>query len=391
MALRSTRIVTPDGEVDGYLVLDGGTIGAVGPADPGVPVVDVRPAWLLPGLIDLHIHGAGGWAVAQGDPEVLRRLARFVASGGVTAFHATLAAASAERLVSVARAVAELMAEPGSGVLGLHAEGPFINPDRIGAMDIRQVRPASVPELEALERAAPGALRHLTLAPEADGAVQAIRWACDRGILVAAGHTDASVEQTQAAIDAGVRLGNHTFNAMRAFNHRDPGPLAALLADPRVALEVIADGVHVHPAALRLLAVLCGPDRVALVSDAVAPAGLAAGSYRLFGMTVIIDDAGCCRQESGTIAGSTRMLIDGVRTMVEQAGVCLADAVTMASATPARLAGYAGSKGRLVAGFDADVVVVSPDWQVQATVAAGRLRHQQAGGAPPTRPGLSFD
>jgi N-acetylglucosamine-6-phosphate deacetylase len=194
-------------------------------------------------------------------------------------------------------------------------------------------------------------------------------------VIVSAGHTDATYEEARVGIDAGIRVANHTYNAMRGLHHRDPGALAALILDDRVTCELIADGQHVHPAAIRVLLRLVGTERICLVSDATAPAGLPPGTYRFLGRQVRISQDGTCRFPDGRLAGSARFLLHGVRTLVERAGLPVASGVRMASAVPATVLRLAGTKGSLAPGMDADLVVVSAQWRVLWTLVEGRIAH----------------
>ncbi len=383
LIFRSGEIHADHGVVDGHIVVSGGRIEAVTEGDPPATtegsVIDVRPHRVLPGLIDLHIHGAGGWSVEAGRADEIVALARFLAAAGITAFQPSTAALPPEGLEKVAVAVSEAMDEQqadGARILGLHAEGPYLSPQKPGAMNPDFFRDPVKDEIEHLGAVAPGALRHLTIAPERAGAVELIQWLAARGdVIVSGGHTDASYEQAQAGIDAGIRLSNHTYNAMRSLHQRDPGALAAFALDDRVTCELIADGRHVHPAAMDFLVRAAGPERICIVSDAVAPAGLPPGMYDLFGIgrDARITEEGFCVFPDGTLAGSALLLLHGIRTMVEEVGVPPEEAVRMASLRPATVAGVDGSKGSLSPGKDADLVAVSEEWEAVWTVVEGRV------------------
>jgi N-acetylglucosamine-6-phosphate deacetylase len=396
LIVRSSEIHADHGVVDGHVVVSSGRIEAVTPGDPPAAaqdsMVDVRPHRLFPGLIDIHIHGAGGWSVEAGSPEEIRALARFLAASGVTAFQPSTAALPPAGLERVAAAVGEAMDDPpadGARILGLHAEGPYLSPEKPGAMDPSVFRDPSKEEIEHLGAVAPGTLRHLTIAPERPGAVELIQWLAGRGdVTVSGGHTDADYDQAVAGIDAGIRLSNHTFNAMRGLHQREPGALGAFALDDRVTCELIGDGRHVHPAAMEFLVRAAGPDRVCLVSDAVSPAGLPPGIYDLFGIgrDARLTEEGFCLFPDGTLAGSGHLLLHGVRTMVEEVGVSLVEAVPMASLRPATVAGVVGAKGSLKPGKDADLVVVSEAWEAVWTMVEGRVVRSPETPAPATNP-----
>jgi N-acetylglucosamine-6-phosphate deacetylase len=394
LTFRSTEIFAADGVVDGHVVVGDGRIQAVTAGDPpaGVEgsVVDVRPHRVLPGLIDIHVHGAGGWSVEAGIADEIRALARFIASSGVTAFQPSTAALPPDGLEKVAVAVREAMDDPpddGARVLGLHSEGPFLSPEKPGAMNPSFFRDPSREEVERLARVAPDTLRHLTIAPELPGAADLIRWLAERGdVTVSGGHTEASFDQAVAGVDAGIRLSNHTYNAMRGLHQRDPGALGAFALDDRVTCEVIGDGRHVHPAAMELLVRVAGPERVCLVSDAVFPAGLPPQTYDLFGQEARVTEEGFSVFPDGTLAGSAQLLLYGVRTMVEQVGVALGAAVRMAASQPAGVAGVDGSKGTLAPGMDADLVVVSDAWEPVWVLVEGRVVRSPDTAPPQTNP-----
>lgn len=396
LILRSNEIHAGEGVVDGHVVVSDGRIEAVSPGDPPAgpedSVVDVRPHRIFPGLIDIHIHGGGGWSVEAGRAEEIRALARFLAASGVTAFQPSTAALPPEDLEGVAMAVAEAMGDQpadGARILGLHAEGPYLSPQKPGAMNPDFFRDPSKEEIEHLGAVASGTLRHLTIAPERPGALDLIEWLAGRGdVTVSGGHTDASFQQAVAGIDAGIRLSNHTYNAMRGLHQRDPGALGAFALDDRVTCELIADGRHVHPAAIEFLARVAGTDRLCLVSDAVSPAGLPPGIYDLVGIgrDARITEEGFCVFPDGTLAGSARLLLHGIRTMVEEVGVPVEQAVRMASLRPAIVAGVEGTKGTLGEGKDADLVVVSESWEAVWTLVEGRVVRSPETSLPETNP-----
>lgn len=417
------EIYAAAGKVDGYLLVANGRIAAIEPgpvpaALAGVERIDLPNARLIPGLIDLHIHGAGGWPVEGADADGLCQLARYLAAFGVTGFLPTASAYPLAELEALARATRTAMAagsradyrpltdddrpwttghddgasfirtatSDGAAILGLHLEGPFLNPAQKGAMNINHFRSPSIPDMERLLQAGGGAVRRVTLAPELPGALELIRYLADRGVAVAGGHTDATFAETQAGIEAGVRIANHTYNAMRGLHHREPGALGAYLVDDRVTCEVICDLRHVHPGALALLLRAVGPERMALISDAIPAAGMTPGHYRLYGRDLYIDEEGFSKLANGTIAGSTKLMLDGLRNLVEQMGLPWEAAVRMAALIPAGLIGLADRKGSLAVGKDADMVAIGPGWQVEWTLVEGRVAWRPGDTAPALNP-----
>ncbi len=315
---------------------------------------------LVPGFVDMHSHGGAGVSYAD-DPD---RAAALHASHGTTAGLASLVTASPETLLAQVRTLA---AATRRGVVdGIHLEGPWLSRLHCGAHNSEQLRAPSDAEVDALLVAGDGTIAMVTLAPELPGAIATIRRLVDAGIVVAVGHTDASYELTKEAVDAGARVGTHLFNAMRALHHREPGPVPALLSDPRVTVELIADGVHLHAGVIRHVMATAGPDRVALVTDAMAAAGVGDGAFTLGGLDVDVDDGVARLHGTTTIAGSTATMDRLFATAVRLLGsddAALAGAVRMTSSTPAHILGLHRA-GVLAAGRDADLVVLDRDWRV---------------------------
>ncbi len=375
-AVRGT-IVTPHEIIrEGQVVIEGRKIVDVGPwsGDFTGQVLDFRDCLVAPGFIDLHVHGGGGSDVMDASPQGLDCLSDFLAAGGVTSFLATTYSAPQDEILAAALAVKKAVREgtEGAVALGLHLEGPYINPERRGAQNVAHVRSPSVKELDKVHRAARGALRMVTMAPELDGALEAASWLRSKGVVSSAGHTDATYDEMMAGVEAGFSYVAHLFNGMRPFHHREPGVVGAALDDSRVSVELIADGLHLHPAALRLVVGRKGAGKTTLVSDSVAPAGLGDGEYELGGERVRVEK-GRCFLGSGTLAGSTIRLSDAVRNMVELAGSPIAEAVEMASTTPARILGLMERKGRLTPGMDADLTVLDKSFSIRLTIVGGKI------------------
>ena len=274
----------------GWIRLAGSVIDAVGPGEPaeqesaGLSAVDLRGQWVLPGFVDMHVHGGGGTSFTEGTAEAARRAAEFHRRNGSTTILASLVTAPLAGLEARAAMLAGLARE---GVIaGLHLEGPFLAPARCGAQDPRHMIAPDVDVFDSLHAAAAGQLRVITLAPELPGATALIKAAAQAGVIAAVGHTDATADVTSAAVDAGASHATHLFNGMRPLHHREPGPVGALLDRDEVSCEVIADGVHLHDTAIRLVARAAGPGRLVLITDAMAAAGMPDGRYRLGSMRV---------------------------------------------------------------------------------------------------------
>mgnify|MGYP000949328927 CR=1 FL=1 len=363
--IHSARLIDAGAETpDAWIRIEAGRVAASGTGDSwrslgADEVVDASGAVLTPGFVDLHGHGGGGRAHEDGIEAIRVARATHLAHGTTRAVISLVAGSPAD-LATRLGAIADL-AEADASVLGAHLEGPFLDPAHHGAHDPALLLTPTPEAVAALIEAARGSLVQVTLAPELPGGHDAIARFAAAGVVVAVGHTDADVEATRRAFDAGATLLTHAFNAMPGLHHRAPGPVGAATGDPRVTLEVIADGVHLHPDVIRML-FAAAPGRIALVTDAMAAAGAADGTYRLGSLSVTVD-AGVARLADGTIAGSTLTQDAALRTAVA-AGVALPDAVAALTATPARTIGRP-ELGSLAVGAVADAVLLSADLHVR--------------------------
>ena len=385
--IHASRILTPDEEIsDGIIVVEDSRIAAVGHRDTtripaGATDFVAAGMTVVPGFIDLHIHGAGGHDVMEGNARALDRICATVARHGTTSIVATTVTASVEdtchSLEGIARYIrnhekSEFPPKENRAtaeILGVHLEGPFISKARRGVHPPDAIAKPSIEAFDKFVKAADGLVRILTIAPELAGAMPVISHAAAAKIVVALGHTDADYEQARAAIDAGARHCVHIYNAMRPFAHRDPGVIGAVLTDPDVTAEVIADLVHVAGPAIQVLIGTKGFDTVLLVSDGIAATGMPDGSYRLGNFEVSVKD-GVARNAEGKLAGSTLTLDRALRNVVAL-GVPMTDAVRMATVLPARRLGLAGKKGIIAEGADADLVALTPDLRVGAVMTRG--------------------
>jgi len=383
--VRAARVLTPDEEISpGAALIEDGVITAVGsdiPAPANTEVLDLPEATLVPGFIDLHVHGGGGYSLATHDAHEIESYARWVTAHGVTSFLATIFAPELEEALDFVRVAAHAVGNTagGANLLGLNMEGPFVNPDRRGALPKTWPLPPDPRTFDGIAQAAEGRIRLMTVSPEIVGTGQLIRAALSRGVAVSIGHTDADYDAALRAFQNGASHVTHAFNAMRPFHHRDPGVVGAAIDSEGVSVEVIADGVHLHPATVAMLIRALGPGRVALVTDAVPPAGLAAGEFRI-GQERAWLEAGRITLPSGTIAGSAATMDELIRNVALEWGlVDLAAAVRMASTVPARVLGLEASKGRIAAGFDADIVALDRDLNVVLTIAGGEAVYRRGG------------
>ncbi|HUP47156.1 MAG TPA: N-acetylglucosamine-6-phosphate deacetylase [Thermoanaerobaculia bacterium] len=325
---------------------------------------------MVPGFIDMHIHGGDGADFMDADPEANRRILRFHARHGTTAMAATTLSSSAADLERAVKAIAATAADEvgGAEICAIHLEGPYINRRNAGAQDSGSIRPADVHEIAALLAAAPRLKFVITLAPEIDGARALIEHFRGR-ILFSIGHTSGDFADAVAALGWGASHFTHLFNAMTGMHHREPGVVGAALVSADATAELIADGVHVHPAVLRIATMLL-PHRVALVTDAIRACGLAAGRYKLYGYEVTVDE-GTARLANGTLAGSVLTMATAVQNMVELAGLPIEAVIPLATEVPARILGIADRKGKLERGHDADLAVLTPRFQVERVFARG--------------------
>lgn len=357
----SGRIVTPDGVVEGSLHLDGARIAAV---EPGPAAAD---RWVLPGFVDIHNHGGGGFTFTTGDAGQAREAAAFHLRHGTTTMLASLVSSPFELMRDAVLAYAPLVAE---GVLaGVHFEGPYLSHARCGAQNPEFLRDPSLDELTEILKIADGALRMVTIAPERAGALDAIRLLAEHGTVAAVGHTDGSYAEVMAAVDAGATVGTHLFNGMRPVHHREPGPIVALLDSPTVVCELVADGVHLHDGTLAFAAHSAGSARSALITDAMTAAGMPDGEYDLGGLTVTVADR-VARLANGSIAGSTLTMDAAVRQALG-AGLSVTDVAAMAATTPARAIGLADELGALRPGLRADLVELDAELRVVRVMKSG--------------------
>lgn len=374
--LRADHVVAPDGVLPDAVIEVAGDRIVSCTAYPGAPEsadVEHVAGWVVPGFVDVHGHGGGGYDYATDDPAAALAARAFHAAHGTTTAFASLVTAP---LTVLHRQLATLADLVGAGhFAGIHLEGPFLAPAQRGAHDGALLRTPEPETVDGLIAGGRGHLAMVTIAPELPGAAPAIARFVAAGVRVAVGHTDADRDAVAAALDAGATVATHLFNAMRGVHHREPGPVPLLLADQRVAVELIADGFHLHPDVLRMAAAAAGPDRVMLVTDAMAAAGRSDGAYALGGQDVevrdgmarLVDGAG----RPGAIAGSTLTMASAFRTLAALVGIRAA--ATMASTTPARRLGLA-DVGRIEAGARADLCVVDDDGALVRVMQAGRWR-----------------
>ncbi|MDR1175722.1 MAG: N-acetylglucosamine-6-phosphate deacetylase [Treponema sp.] len=370
LIIRNARIITENSIVEGDLLAEGGRIAAFGAVPgkaEGTEELDAGGLFLSPGFIDLHNHGRLGVNVMDGKESSLETIARGQMSHGVTGFLAGTSSAPWDKNLAAVRAVTRWYAGEREGMarcLGLYLEGNYFSMEKRGAHNPDYLRPLSVEEMGELLEAGSGAVKVVCLSPELPGAAAVIRFLKERGVVVAAAHSNATYREALAGINAGITQSTHTFNGMRGLDQHEPGILGAVLTDDRVICEAIADGIHLAPAILDMMLKLKGPDRIALISDSVELNGLPEGQYR-FGDRTITVGAGAIRLEDGRLAGSCLSLDIAVWNMVTLAGASLPQAVRMASLVPARALGLQDERGSIAVGKEADLILFDGDISVK--------------------------
>jgi len=380
LLIENARLFTPDqAELTGWLLAESGLIRAIGfgntpdfSHETSLHSLDAQGNMLLPGFIDLHVHGAMGHEVMDASSSGLEEMARFYASHGVTSFLATTWTASRPSIMKALGLVKQMQGQirGGATLLGAHLEGPYLNPTRCGAQDVNLIRRAE--KEEALKFLETGVIRLLALAPEFDENLWLIEECVRRGITVSAAHTTANYEQMQRAAKHGISHLTHCFNAMQGLGHRELGTVGAAMTLPQISCELIADNIHVHPAAQKILVAVKNPSGVILVTDAIRATGLPAGDYMLDDRSIHIQN-GAVRLPDGTLAGSVLTMERALQNVCSATGRALAEVWIMSSLNAARAIGVSSHKGSLEVGKDADLVLLDESFNVNLTVVKGEI------------------
>ncbi|OED43972.1 N-acetylglucosamine-6-phosphate deacetylase [Endozoicomonas sp. (ex Bugula neritina AB1)] len=376
-SLKARQVFTPEGVLDNAFVhIDQGEITSVNESlIEGYSLFDIGERKLMPGLIDLHIHGYAGVDIMDATPESICEMAQELAKNGVTGFLGTTVTARWDHILSALRNIRQCiyndMDTRGAELLGSYLEGPFFTPKHKGAHPERLFVAPTEDRLTELLTVSGGTLKVVALAPEVNKAVDATQQLVDNGVQVAMGHSDANYDQAVACIDAGARIAVHLFNGMSGLHHREPGCVGAFLSHDKVTSELIADGVHLHPAILNLSWKCKGSDQAVLITDCMCAGGLSDGEYQLGELPVIVKE-GVARTESGSLAGSTLTLNSAVRNMVRVAKIPEIDAIRMATEIPAKLIGSDQTIGVIAPGRKANLVVMDDDYNVELTLVKGQ-------------------
>lgn len=341
--------------------------------DSGTTILDVDGAYLAPGFIDTHIHGFAGWGTEDASAESFMEMSKALAAHGVTSFCPTLYPAEVPQLLSAIRAgVGAMGQESGAAIMGMHLEGPFISPGRLGAQRADAVRSVDMDLMEELWQASSGHLVNMTVAPELKGMRELALYCGQKGIVLQAGHTNATYENMVEGMQAGILHSTHLFNAMSEMHHRNPNAVGAILIHPEISCEIIADGHHVHPDLIRLLVRDKPLDKIVLVTDALKPTEQASGPMTANGEEVYLKDGCFHRSIDDVIAGSSLTMARGLKNLISY-GVPVPDAVRIASSNPARVMRFQ-RKGMLLPGFDADIVVFDRDVNILLSMVGGIIR-----------------
>jgi N-acetylglucosamine-6-phosphate deacetylase len=343
---------------------------------PYTSILDVGGAYIAPGFIDTHIHGIGGYGTDDGSTESVIEMSRLLTKHGVTAFNPTLYPTEPEEMLKAVRNIAAAIGkEPGARIMGLHLEGPFLAPARLGVQRAETLKPVDIPYMEKLWEASGGNIVNMTVAPEIKGMRELALYCIKKGIVLQAGHTDAKYENMVEGMQAGILHSTHLFNAMSKLDHRNPNAVGAILIHPEMSCEIIADGYHVHPDLFKLLLRDKPIDKIILVTDSLKPTEQQEGPYFANGEEVFFQDGVFRRKSDDIIAGSGLTMIRGVQNLTAF-GFSLEDAVKAASFNPAQVMRYRG-KGSIIPGSDADLVVFDRNFYIRAVTVAGILKYNQ--------------
>jgi len=341
-------------------------------------VIDAGDGFVVPGFIDIHVHGGGGSDIMDGKYEAVKQVAATHSRFGTTAFLPTTMTMSKDKIIGSLKSIQEAFIK-GTGaaeILGINLEGPYINPEKKGAQKEKDIKRPSIEEFLEFNQASGNLIRLITIAPEMPGAIDLIRWLHKNGIIASVGHSNATYRQVQEGIKAGLTHVTHTFNAMRGFNHREPGVVGAALSSPKLILEMIADGIHLHTVAMKILIKIKEIGKIVLITDAMRAASKPEGTYNLGGQEVTVA-RGQARLKDGTLAGSVLTMDKAVCNMVDKVGVSLTEAIQMATASPARCLGVESKKGSLEPGKDADIVILNKKLKVELTMVKGRVVYKR--------------
>lgn len=373
--IRANEIFTEEGIIkDACLTIEDNLIKGLNRNDDNCKEINLKGYRLIPGLIDMHIHGANGFDTMDASYDSLNEISKYLAKNGVGAFLPTTVTSEWNKIINALKNVKDTIPKgvEGASILGSYVEGPYICAKHKGAHPEEFIRKLSIHELQELINASENTIRVVTIAPEIEGALDAIRFLKENNINVSMGHTDALGEEVRSATNAGANIAVHVFNAMRGIHHREPGSAGAFMILDEVYTELIADGIHVHPDIIKMILRCKGPDKTCLITDCMMAGGLSDGEYMLGELKVIVKDS-ICRISNGSLAGSTLRLIDGVKNLIKFTGINPLDAVHSASLVPAKILEIDSKLGSIKEGKIANLTVVDDDFTTVMTIVNGKV------------------
>lgn len=361
---------------NGRVVINNGVIEQIIEEDISIyeDEIDLSMYKILPGFIDIHVHGGNGYDTMDGKYESINEISKYVSKNGVTGFLPTTVTAKWEKIINAIKAVDDAMKTgvEGAEILGSYIEGPFISKDQKGAHPEEYILPIDIYKAKEIVEAAPAAVKVVAIAPEKENAIELIKMLKSHNIKVSIGHSNASYEETILAIENGADIAIHTFNAMKGLHHREPGTVGAVLSNDKIYSELISDTIHVHPAVMKILVKCKGLDKVCLITDCMMAGGLDDGQYQLGELAVTVKDS-IARIDSGSLAGSTLRLIDAVKNMINKVEISPVDAVNMASIVPASILGIDNTVGSIQEGKKANFAIIDDEYNVVMTIVNGKI------------------
>lgn len=382
IALVGGKIITPFRIVNnGTIIIEDGIISEIGKRDTSIPdgceVIDVSGRMITPGFVDLLVHGGGGNGFADENSDSIQKVSEYFLSNGSTTVLGSLFAKPHKQLLNdLDRLSTYIINNPQSNIYGIHMEGPYLNPELKGAMNEGYLWKPSIESWEAMWEASKGLIKIMTIAPELPGAIEVMRAAAKKGVVLSIGHSMATYDEIELAIDNGAAHVTHIFNAMRPFHHRHPGVILGSLLRNELKIELIADKLHVHPAVMELLLKLKGANGIILITDSIRAGGMHEGEYEFADQKVFMKDQKAFL-EDGTLAGSTLTLNMAIKNLVESANAKITEAVRMASLNGAKVLNIENRKGILAAGKVADIVVMNDNYEIEMTIIKGKIGYQK--------------
>ncbi len=368
---RNAKLVTETSLIEGDMLIKDGKIIEIGENLKGNNPVDLDGKYIVPGFIDMHIHGGAGYDVMDGTVEAVDSISNFLGQHGVTSYLPTMLTQSKEDLLKALKVIKELQGQERGGavVLGTHMEGPYFNMEFKGAQNPEYIREGQIEELKEFLNVGKDVVKMMSLAPERNS-LEVVKFLVENGVIVSMGHTAATNDQVKEAVSVGLSHGTHTFNGMKGLHHREPGALGAIMHIDDIYAELILDAVHVHPDSAKILYKCKGADKLVLVSDSIMAAGLDDGKYSIGGLDLFVKNREA-RLENGTLAGSTLTMDVAFKNAINLLGVSIVEAVKISSTNQAKELKL-DTKGKIKVGYDADLVILSNDYSVENVYINGK-------------------